>query len=443
MGKRKTNEEYISELAAKNPNVEPVELYVDSNTKILHRCRLCGNEWALKPSHALEGVLCKKCASVQRGKQRLKTQQQYILDVEEKNGTVDVIDTYVDSKTKINHKCRKCEHIWLVSPYSILQGCGCPMCNGGTQKTHERYVQEVSLLHNDIVVVEQYINARTKILHQCTNCHYEWKITPDQILQGHKCPVCSGKTIGPSPEYKNSIWASKYKEYFSMYLTEEQMKNYMPHSDKWVTVKCWDCEREKTVQIKRLLAHSIGCICGDGISYPNKFVYNVLSQLHLNIQPEWSPAWANKKRYDDYLVDFNVIIENHGIQHYCDNHTIMGALQQQVQNDKYKYELAMKNGIDLYIVLDCRHSNMEWIKNSIMTSKLPHLLGFNENDIDWVKADVYATNNFVKMAAEMLNNGCDVKSIAITLNKSKEAIYKWIRKAKQLGWINNTYPITI
>lgn len=353
--------------------------------------------------------------------------------LKKKNGTVDVMDIYVDSKTKINHRCKNCGYIWLVSPSSILQGCGCPMCDGGMQKTHEQYVQEVTLLRNDILVSEQYINARTKIMHKCLHCHYEWKISPDKVLQGHKCPVCSGKIIGPAPEYKNSIWASEYKEYFSQYLTEEQMKNYMPHSDKWITVKCPDCKTEKTIQIKRLLC-GIGCICGDEISYPNKFVYNVLAQLHLSICPEWSPTWANKKRYDDYLVDFNIIIENHGIQHYCSDHIIESTLQQQVQNDKYKYELAIKNGIRSYIVLDCRHSNMKWIKNSIMSSELPHLLSFKEDDIDWFAADAYATTNFVKTVAEMFNNGYNAADIATMLNKNRSTIYKWLKKARQLGW---------
>ena len=84
MSKKKTHEEYVLELAEKNPKIEVLASYIDSNTKILHRCKLCGNEWSLKPGHALAGVACRKCAGTQRGKQRLKTQQQYVLDVEEK-----------------------------------------------------------------------------------------------------------------------------------------------------------------------------------------------------------------------------------------------------------------------------------------------------------------------------------------------------------------------
>ena len=100
------------------------------------------------------------------------------------------------------------------------------------RKTHEKYIQEVAELHSNIEVVGLYINANTKILHRCLIDNHKWMTTPNNVLQGNGCPVCTHKIIGPAPEYKNSIWASKYKEYFSQFLTKDQMKQYMPHSNK-------------------------------------------------------------------------------------------------------------------------------------------------------------------------------------------------------------------
>ena len=40
MSKKKTHEEYISELAKIHPNIEVIGQYAGSNVKILHKCRI-------------------------------------------------------------------------------------------------------------------------------------------------------------------------------------------------------------------------------------------------------------------------------------------------------------------------------------------------------------------------------------------------------------------
>ena len=42
--KKKTHEEYIAELAIKNPNVEVLEEYLGANIRILHRYKSCERE---------------------------------------------------------------------------------------------------------------------------------------------------------------------------------------------------------------------------------------------------------------------------------------------------------------------------------------------------------------------------------------------------------------
>ena len=61
MSKRKTQDEYIKEVAECNPYVEVLAEYINANTKILHGCKKCGNTWMQKPSHILAGHGCQKC----------------------------------------------------------------------------------------------------------------------------------------------------------------------------------------------------------------------------------------------------------------------------------------------------------------------------------------------------------------------------------------------
>ena len=63
MSKRKTHEEYVAELAIKNPSVEAMEKYSGNKTKVLHRCKKHNVSWYMLPNNALKGC---KCASPYR-----------------------------------------------------------------------------------------------------------------------------------------------------------------------------------------------------------------------------------------------------------------------------------------------------------------------------------------------------------------------------------------
>lgn len=58
------------------------------------------------------------------------------------------------------------------------------------KKTQKEYVEEVKIKNPNVTVIGTYINARTKILHKCNICNYEWEIKPSHILNGTGCPNC-------------------------------------------------------------------------------------------------------------------------------------------------------------------------------------------------------------------------------------------------------------
>ena len=59
--RKKSHEQYVKELADKNPNIKAIETYVNANTNIMHRCMICGYEWLARPSHLLHGSGCPSC----------------------------------------------------------------------------------------------------------------------------------------------------------------------------------------------------------------------------------------------------------------------------------------------------------------------------------------------------------------------------------------------
>jgi rubrerythrin len=63
------------------------------------------------------------------------------------------------------------------------------------KKTHEEFVREVEEKYpNKFTILEKYKGNKIKILVKCNKCGYEWKITPNKLLQDRGCPKCAGNT---------------------------------------------------------------------------------------------------------------------------------------------------------------------------------------------------------------------------------------------------------
>lgn len=230
---------------------------------------------------------------------------------------------------------------------------------------------------------------------KCTNAsHPDYQISAMHFSRGQRCSVCCGRKILPgiNDVATTHPWCVQYFKN-----PDEATKCSFGSEGRYV-FKCPTCSAEKEMAIGVLITYGFSCdMCGDGVSYPNKFMYNVLSQLkqrdNLIFEPEKVFEWSRfigggitRRIYDFWIDDNNIIIEVHGRQHFedCSKSGCLRPLQYEQTNDLFKYELAIKNGIkqDNYIIIDARESDMLYIKDSIMNSVLPKLLNFTEQDID-------------------------------------------------------------
>lgn len=179
--RKKTHEEYLQELFEKEINFEPLEPYAGTHSKILHRC-IEGHEWSVKPTHILSGSGCPRCSRLYSS----KTHEDYLKELFEKEIDFEPLETYINADTKILHQCIE-GHEWSVKPYNILSGSGCPRCS--RRKTHEEYVKALLEKEINFEPLEPYVNMYTSILHRCSEGH-EWSVRPSHILQKGGCPEC-------------------------------------------------------------------------------------------------------------------------------------------------------------------------------------------------------------------------------------------------------------
>lgn len=182
--------------------------------------------------------------------------------------------------------------------------------------------------------------------------------------------------------------------------------------------------------------------CGDGISYGEKFIYAILLSTGNEFETQhifnWSKGKKNglgKKIYDFYVPSKNCIIEVHGIQHYpeCnqDFRIFQGKTSEdEVENDKIKKDLALLNGIDEknYIVIDCRISEFEYIKNSILNNNKFREL-FNIQEIDRKLVEDITMTNFRKKSIELYKKGFYIKDISRIIKISEKTIMRFLKKS--------------
>lgn len=270
--------------------------------------------------------------------------------------------------------------------------------------------------------------------YRCGEYNEEYTTKEGHLKRGRGCPCCSSEITSPNI---NSIAITR-PDVAKFLLNKSDGYTYSDNSHYEVDFKCDKCKSIRICSME--LASKRGFICdkcSDGISFPEKFMSSVLSQLNLNFRREVdtrSLKWGGIYRYD-FMIDDNIIVETNGMQHYKDSSgsTFTKTLEEEKANDKNKEELAIKNGIKYYISVDCRYSDGEYIKNSILNSKLNEL--YDLKGIDWVKC-LEATNTVLLelvQRVKLIYPDAGTSFVANELNISKGIVRKLLKKGASLN----------
>lgn len=202
MPRRKTHEDFVTEIKNKFPNIAVIGVYTNNKTKIEFQCLIdgCLHKWLARPDNILSGYGCPECAKRKISAARIKTHEEFVEEVAIKNPGVKVLGKYVSDNTKIEFQCNNpgCGHRWFATPDKIIHALtGCPECAKSNSakkrsKTHKNFVNEVQRKNPNIEVVGEYAGVKTKIEFKCRVCGHTWLATPDSIVNGNSgCPICA------------------------------------------------------------------------------------------------------------------------------------------------------------------------------------------------------------------------------------------------------------
>ena len=371
---------------------------------------------------------------------RKKTNEEYVKELYEKNPEIIPLEEYKGNTTEILHRHVPCGYEWKVPPKRLLRGNGCPKCSGYLGKTSDEFAKELYEKHgNDFRLINPYIkhNQKIKIEH---NCGYVFETYPSNLLvakSGRGCPKCSNRHYYK----KNGSLSDNYPDFCGYLVNKEDGKKYGRYTEERLLLKCPDCGHMQYRQPNSVITHGFHCeICRDGISKNEKIMRSVLSQLNVEFEVEKIFDWSDKKRYDFYFD--GIICEMHGCQHYEEGFVIDGntrTFKDEVANDKYKMQLAFENGFNdnSYIVIDCRESNIEWVKDNILSSKLSQY--YDLSIIDWDKCELDSMTSIAITANNLWNDGKSVQEIVKILKVSNSTITKYLTRFHKLGMNSYDY----
>lgn len=223
---------------------ELLEEYISIHIKIKVKCLKCNNILDLTPGNMLHSQqnkkkkniipVCKYCNSgknqfhKEEEKVIFKTKEDYQVELDELfkyDYSYEVLEEYIDSDTKIKHKCLKCNYEFSCTPKSIkysktkLNRRVCPSCNNMIHDTRP-YNVRLNESNPNIIALENYINLETEIKHKCLKCNNIWDSKPSNRLHGEGCPKCN-----------NIIQESKMEREIQQFLEDNNI-NYITKDRK-------------------------------------------------------------------------------------------------------------------------------------------------------------------------------------------------------------------
>lgn len=295
--------------------------------------------------------------------------------------------------------------------------------------SNDKFLQNLKNKNIQYIPLEEYKGINTCINFKCKKNHI-FKSIPRAIYDGQGCPYCSHNKV--------------LKGYNDLWTTHPHIANLLKDKNVGYDVSfqthkkadfiCPNCNSLiKNKSIKYVVKNNyLRCdYCFDKKSYPEKFISNMLKQLNIKFVYDNSFEWSNKKRYDFYIEELSLIIETHGIQHYVNSFGSINIINQ-YKNDEYKEQLALSNGIQNYIQLDCRISSKEYIKKSIFDSNLSKI--FDLKSIDWDECELNSCKSDLINVCNMWDNGTqNVFELSEIFKLDRHTITNYLKRGSDLN----------
>ena len=169
--------------------------YADYKTEVTITCPIHG-DFKQRPSNHLKGHGCPHCAkngvrpTLEAFRARFSDKMINLSEFEYKRAT--------DAGKCL---CERCGNVWYTTPMSLMKGSGCPRCAKERRvmkrtSNIDEFIRKFQEKHgiNYDFSESKYVNAITKMVVICPS-HGKFFMTPNDLLSGHGCPICSSSRL--------------------------------------------------------------------------------------------------------------------------------------------------------------------------------------------------------------------------------------------------------
>lgn len=228
-------------------------------------------------------------------------------------------------------------------------------------------------------------------------------------------------------------------ELIKYFVNKNDALKYSVQSNVRVETECPFCGYIKNQTIVNLYKFGFSCPqCSDGISYPNKLMFNILTQLGIDFKNEITKQtkgfeWVENYRYDFY---FENKLEKYFIEmdgHFHKNNTLYNY-EKTINADQAKDKLAKEHNVHIIRINCCydkTYDRFDFIRNEIFNSKLYELLDLY--NVNWDIANQAALTSNIYLASQYWNNGDTIKQITEKLRVSRYTVRSYLKIAADIN----------
>ena len=226
----------------------------DEKGRVIITCPTHGDFWQ-HPNNHLQGNGCKECAKIMKSVLFKKSKEEFENDARKIHG-----DKYDYSKVVYNgaevDTCIICPKHgeFLQTPHNHLKGHGCPDCMAEKLskikfKNTEWFKERAKRINGDKDDFSKAIYRGTKsditiICHK----HGEYTTTPNDYLNGHRCPYCKSSTLENTVKRfleENGI-EFEYQKHFN-WLGLQSLDFYLPKYN--IGIECQGLQHFKPIEL--------------------------------------------------------------------------------------------------------------------------------------------------------------------------------------------------
>lgn len=256
MAKKMTNEEFLLKAAKKHDLSEYdwSDFDVqdrDEKGRVVFNCKKHGKyyDW---PNNFLKGHGCHICHGKGKSDDEVKAVLSKLhpdLDFSEANYSEK------DSKRRLKVICPK-HGAQMINYNNLLNGQGCYHC--GREKaalkntrTTETLIQEAEIIHGKGKYSYELVDMASrdeqgKIIVTCPK-HGNFKITPDNLLHGHGCPICKHSTMEDDIlRFLSENGIESMPQYRSDWLGKLSLDFFLPNEN--IAIECQGLQHFKPIQ---------------------------------------------------------------------------------------------------------------------------------------------------------------------------------------------------